>query len=536
MADGVVTWEPDDAFWAPGKADGAAELAGADRMIRRLKGGPAPHPLPDSLLPVAPFDPGLLPETVRPLVMDACERMQCPADFIAVSVMTTMGALIGRKVVIHPKVHDDWAVIANQWALLIGRPGVLKSPAMNEGMAPLQGLAAAASKAFEQKKAQFEVEAATAKLRRDEQRKQAAKILRKDPKADVAMLLEADDIREPTLQRYICNDTNVASLGVLLQQNPNGLLVFRDEIVSLLASLDREEFASDRGFYLTGWNGNTPYTFDRIGRGLDLTIDGVCLSMLGSTQPGRISGYLSNAIRGGRGDDGLIQRFGLMVWPDIPADWTDVDRWPDRAAKTAARELFGRLNILDWHAIGAQRDRGPDGDEDGLPYLKYSIEAYDLFRSWRHGLERRLACGDLHVALESHLAKYRKLVPGLSLICHLADAPGGPVGVAAVRRAIAWAAYLESHAKRAYGSVTAAAAGVAKEIVKKIQSGDLKAEFASKDVWRPQWSKLRDREVVNAGLAMLVDYDWLSQRTVQTGGRPATVYQVNPNVGRESKI
>jgi putative DNA primase/helicase len=40
-------------------------------------------------------------------------------------------------------------------------------------------------------------------------------------------------------------------------------------------------------------------------------------------------------------------------------------------------------------------------------------------------LEKRLR-GDLHPALESHLAKYRKLVPALALICHLVD--GGTAG------------------------------------------------------------------------------------------------------------
>lgn len=77
----------------------------------------------------------------------------------------------------------------------------------------------------------YEVEALSAKLRRDENLKQAAKILRKDRGADVSSLLEEEQSTPPTLARYIANDTNVASLGVLLQQNPNGLLVFRDEIV-----------------------------------------------------------------------------------------------------------------------------------------------------------------------------------------------------------------------------------------------------------------------------------------------------------------
>jgi putative DNA primase/helicase len=102
------------------------------------------------------------------------------------------------------------------------------------------------------------------------------------------------------------------------------------------------------------------------------------------------------------------------------------------------------------------------------------------------------------------------------------------VGVTAVRRAIAWATYLETHARRAYSSVTAASGDTAKAILAKIRSGDLKTEFSSRDVWRPGWSRLTDRDAVNAGLAMLVDYDWLGLQKIETAGRPATVYTVNP--------
>jgi putative DNA primase/helicase len=250
--------------------------------------------------------------------------------------------------------------------------------------------------------------------------------------------------------------------------------------------------------------------------------------MLGSTQPGRISQYLSRAIKGGRGDDGLIQRFGLMVWPDVSSEWKQVDRWPDNVAKDSAMKLFERLDTLDWRAISGKRDRRSDGDEDGLPYLRFGIEAYDLFTDWRTTLERRLRSYELHLALEAHLAKYRKLVPGVALISHLADGGTGPVSITATRRAIAWAAYLETHAKRAYGSVTAAAADTAKAILARIRSGHLEPEFRSHDVWRPQWSRLTDRETVNAGLAVLVEYDWLMQRRVETNGRPLTVYSLNP--------
>jgi putative DNA primase/helicase len=496
---------------------------------------PDPCPLPASLLPVDTFSLDLMPEKVRPWVADVTERMQCPPDFVAVTLLAGLGSLIGRKVVIRPQTQNDWQVASNMWALLIGRPGVLKSPAMEEALRPVKRLSAKAEEIFKEARLEHEVLASVAKLRAQENMKKAAKVLNKEPTADISYLLSSEEeAPEPTLRRYIANDTNVASLGVLLQQNPNGLLVFRDELVSLLDNLDQEENASERGFYLTGWAGDSSYTFDRIGRGLHLHIEGVCVSMLGSTQPGRISQYLLRAVRGGRGDDGLIQRFGLLIWPDVSPAWTNVDRWPDKDARADAFTVFEHLERLDWHSIAAKRDRGADGDEEGLPYLRFGLDAYDRFVDWRTELEKRLR-SDLHPALESHLSKYRKLVPGLALICHLVDGQTGSVGLAALERALAWAKYLESHARRAYGSVTAFSSATAAAIVAKIRSGDLKSEFRSHEVWRPGWSKLSDREAVNAALNMLLDYDWLRVRVVQTGGRPAYIYMVNPKVLNDLK-
>lgn len=492
---------------------------------------PDPCPLPESLLAVDPFTLDLIPEKLRPWVADITERMQCPPDYVAVSMMAALGSLIGRKVVLRPQAQNDWQECANMWALPIGRPGLLKSPAMEEALRPLKRLSAKAEEVFKKARLEYDVVANVAKLRVQENIKRATKILKQESTADIGYLLSAvEEAPEPTLKRYIANDTNVASLGVLLQQNPNGLLVFRDELVSLLDSLDQEENASERGFYLTAWSGNSSYTFDRIARGLHLRIDGACLSMLGSTQPSRISQYLSRAVRGGRGDDGLIQRFGLLVWPDVSLVWTNVDRWPNKDAQATAYKIFEYLDELDWHAVAAKRDRGIDGDEEGLPYLRFGLDAHDRFVDWRTDLEKRLRSGELHPALELHLAKYRKLVPSLALTCHLADAGTGFVGLAALERAVRWAKYLETHARRAYGSAMAVSATTAMAIVAKIRSGDLKSQFRSHEVWRPGWSKLTDSDTVRAALEMLVDYDWLQVRKVETAGRPKFIYMVNPKI------
>lgn len=491
---------------------------------------PEVHQLPEGMPSVADFEFELLPGSLMPFAADIVERMQCPPEFVGIPIMTILGAVIGRKIGIRPQEMTDWMVIPNQWACLVGRPGVLKSPAMEAAMAPLKRLAAAAMDKYQSEASAYEVAKVRDKLRIEAAEKAARNALKKDPKADVNDLLMIEKEEEPILRRYIANDATAAALGELHRQNPNGLLVFRDELVSLLQSLDREDNAEARGFYLTGWNGDSPYTFDRITRGMNLHISAVCLSVLGSTQPARIERYVNAAVTG-KGDDGLLQRFGMLVWPDISGPWKDIDRLPDNQAKRNAFAVFERLADFDPISIGAHFGTGIDGLPEGTPYLRFDADGLGLFRDWRQDLEARLRSGELHPAFESHLSKYRKLVPSLALILHLADNRSGSVGHHAVLQALAWSEYLETHAKRLYASVTAVEISTAKTILKKIKSKSLPTVFSKRDVYRPQWSGLTDREQIKKGLQLLVDYGWLRESLIPTEGRSSEKYELNPKAG-----
>ena len=99
-----------------------------------------PVPLPEGLPPTAPLDPTMLPEPLRGWIVDVSERMQIPPDFAAAGAVVVAGTLIGRKVGIHPKRQDDWLVVPNLWGAVVGRPSLMKSPALAEIMKPLTRL------------------------------------------------------------------------------------------------------------------------------------------------------------------------------------------------------------------------------------------------------------------------------------------------------------------------------------------------------------------------------------------------------------
>ena len=117
-------------------------------------------------------------------------------------------------------------------------------------------------------------------------------------------------------------------------------------------------------------------------------MDAVCISLIGNTQPARISEYVRRAGSGGAGGDGLIQRFGLMVWPDGSPDWRNVDEYPDSVARQRAWSVFERASKLDMVAalaLGASK-----GPYDHVPFFRFDEEAHGIFLDWRTDLERRL--------------------------------------------------------------------------------------------------------------------------------------------------
>ena len=488
----------------------------------------APLALPPELLPVMPFPMAALPDAFGPWVRDVAERMHCPPDFVAVPLLVAAASLVARHVGIRPQRHTDWLERGNLWAMIVGRPGIMKSPAMMQALAPLDRLEMRAAEAFNSRAAQHQAEVMAGKLRTEATVKAARAQLRKDSGADVAAMLAIDDqADEPIRQRYIVNDLTYEKLGEILAANPNGVLSVRDELRGLLLSLAREESAAARAFLLQAWSGGR-YSFDRIVRGT-VTIEDARLSIIGGIQPGPLCDLVRQARCCGA-DDGMIERF-LIAWPDAPGVWREVDRWPDSEAKRRVSETFERLDALTPDALNAERQVDIDGDSQGLPFLRFDDEAREAFREWRTEFERTIRDAEGE-GLEGALSKFRHHVPALALTIHVIDGGTGPVGLAATLRALALAEYFESHARRLHSSGQRTTVRAARSIIDKAKAGSLPGLFTARDVYRNQWSGLSDRTAVADALDLLVAHGWLTEDAIETGGRPTATYGLTEGARR----
>jgi hypothetical protein len=475
-----------------------------------------PQMLPPALRPVPAFDPSHLPNAIKDAVVDLADRLQCPPDYLAVAMLSAAGAVIGNKVGIFPYANDEsWEVYPALWGGIVGDPGSKKTPSLQSAHKPLQHLESQAS----QKYAQDMQAHKQALIQHDK----AVAAWSKNKGSGFKPVPPV----EPKRERYVVHDSTYQALGVILADNPRGVLALADELSGLLQSLDTAGQEAARGFYLTGWSGTGGYSFDRVGRG-SISLDRYCLSVFGGFQPDRVKAYVQFSQRGSTKNDGLLQRFQLLVWPDPVKNFNLVDRAPHQAAISRYHKaVIGLPKLAEQSLQGARRL------PNGAQLLHFTPTAQQAFNGWYVQNEKMLANGGLDPARQSHFAKYRSLVPALALLFHLLDGHKGAVCEDCLSRALFFAKYLKKHADRIYASVSGHDHAAVRMLADRLLGGQLKDGFTCRTLTLKGWAGLATKEQAQAAIDALVEYGWLVETEIRSGGRPTVKYALNASASAD---
>lgn len=478
---------------------------------------PEPDPVEEQLPPVPEFDLRLLPEALRPIVEDSADRMQVPIDFTAVTAVMCLAGAVNRRALIQPKRADHgWTVVPNLWGGIVASPGQKKSPAIAAITAPLRAIECCWRQEQQEAQADFQLKEEEAELAISVWRdgfKRAAKGKGERPERPTF------DLQPPTARRLLTSDGTFEALHELLANNPAGIFVLRDELTGWLASLDRQGREEQRAFYLEAWNGDSGFTLDRIGRG-SVHVEHCCVSLFGGIQPSRLRSYLAEALADGPSNDGLIQRFQLLVWPDQQASWSYRDRAPSATARERAESVFRRLTGMD----GARPRR-----------FRFDDSAQELFVIWLTALETDLVSDSISTVMQAHLAKYRSLMPSLALLFALADGCEEEVPLRHAQQAASWCEYLKPHARRVYSAKLAPERGAAVLLAKRLREGWKEEEcgFSLRDAYTNDWASLSTPDEARAALGVLEDAGWVRKkdRPNEPGrGRPTELWSINPRI------
>ena len=467
-------------------------------------------PLPE--LPfVMEFHKGLVPNILGNYIFETARSIQCSPDYVAVTLLTTLSGIIGNKVLIQPKQQDTrYRVSPNLNGLIIGTPSTLKTPSTNSIMGIIAKMDKRLRENYQAELAVWLEQCQEVDLKNEQERKTFKEKFAKDSQAKLVIHPSPE---KPIEKRYLVNDTSIEVLQVILSANQQGVIVYRDEIHSLFLEMQKKGMESARGFYLSAFNGLQSYRIDRMSRE-SVLIEKVCLSLFGTIQPSMLQSYLLEAIMGGKGDDGFMQRFSLMVYPDSPKKFEYIDSQENALLQLKIEELFQQF-----------------ADLDSGQTWKFSSQAQVIFSEWLIQHMNELRSGELHKALEAHLGKYDKLVCSLSLMFSLVNGESETISESAIVQAIKFLTYIRSHAERVYSLGTAKQTPLAKLLLKKLPQFK-ERKFTKRELERKCWSGLTDKESIEVAIDGLLEHGYIRLDTSHhTSGRPPSPsYSINPCV------
>ncbi|MFN7022271.1 MAG: DUF3987 domain-containing protein, partial [Phycisphaerales bacterium] len=336
-----------------------------------------------------PFPTGVLPEPIRGFVTEAAEAIGCDASYVALPLLSGLASAIGNTHRIALK--RGWTEPAIVWTAIVGDSGTAKSPALELGLRPIRKRQHGAMK--EHAEAMKQHADALAMHERDAAHWKRSKSDTPPPAKPEA----------PIADRCWTDDATTEALAVLLQQNPRGLLMVRDELAGWF-NFDRYaggKGGGDAAKWLEMFGGRPTLVDRKLGG--TLYVPRAAVSIAGGIQPETLRRALGQEHR----DNGLAARLLLTCPPRRAKRWTEADVNADTEAAVAT--VFDRLFGLT-----------PEIDDDGDERPRLVTLADDGKRAWvrfynEHAGEQVNLSGDEAAAwskLEGYAAR-------LALVVHL---------------------------------------------------------------------------------------------------------------------
>ena len=224
------------------------------------------------------FPVQVFPEWIREFIDEHKQVKKFPVEYTSAGVMAALSLACGNKRYIDKPYMSKAAI----WIALVGKPGVNKTHPLNAALAPFKEIDEKLFNEYELLKRAYD----------------------KAP--------ERSKPDEPKLNQLTVNDTTMEALSRVLQNNPDGVLLHKDELAGWIKEMDRYR---QGGGDMENWNSIFSLQQIRVNRasGNNLFVPDPYVSIVGTIQP-RVLRNLSPD--GAMIDNGFLDRM-LFVWPEL---------------------------------------------------------------------------------------------------------------------------------------------------------------------------------------------------------------------------
>ena len=235
------------------------------------------------------FPIDIFPANIQTYMLECHRTLNASIDYMGCSMLWMLSIMIGNSIKI--QVKTGWIESANLWMAIVGRPGVGKTPNINNIIFPLQKANNSEIKTY---------------IKRVDAYRAYMDLEKKEREAE-------EKLYKPIKTQFIASDITLEALVELHEENKNAVGVFKDELAGWLKDMNKYRAGSDLEFWLSSWS-NKGVALNRK-TSKSSFVESPIIPILGGIQPGVLNQFYTEENK----DNGFIDRI-LTCYPDVEVE------------------------------------------------------------------------------------------------------------------------------------------------------------------------------------------------------------------------
>ena len=335
------------------------------------------------------------------------------------------------------------------------------------------------------------------------------------------------------------SDITTESLGIILNDNPRGVVMIRNELSGLVAGLNQYKGGKghDRQVYLSLWDGDS-FVIDRKS---DHSRDGAPLYVLdpftaivGNLQPDVLVQLRGESVRGVLPpNDGFLDRFLFSYPTDLPVVG---ERW-----RVVSDELRNEWQTVVERLLGLQM---VEGDTPRPFFVRLTDCARPVWEAFTHAHAAEMNHAEFHEHLRGPWSKLRGYCGRLALILHYLrwacnEVHDERVDGESMGRAVRLIDYFKSHCRKVHAVMDSdPRVYLARKVLRWIVAEGIE-RFSRRDAHQAFRSLFKTVDQIDPILTLLEKHGLIREAITERAGpgrKPSPTFEVNPHIDRSGDV
>ncbi|MCS2613104.1 YfjI family protein [Bacteroides fragilis] len=359
----------------------------------------------------------VFPVKIQNMILALARQENYSIEYMMASLLVAVSTAIGNAINI--RIRGGWVSNSALYMILVGRPGMGKTPPLDFVFRPIRKHDAKAIKQFKLEMEQYNnlVES------------------NKGKKENITPLPD-----KPVLRRTIISDFTPEALMRALDDNQRGIVVYVDEIMGMFNAVNQYSRGQLIEQLLTAFSGK-PLDISRCSMPVPIHIEYPFINIVGTMQTTR----MHELVEKGYKENGLLDRI-IFVYPSSQ----EISDWQlDEDSSLATFEKYSTM----WETIINKVISLPfaenENDRNAQNILNFSSEAKAYFTNWRNNTIRAVNQIQDDGLVDSRVIKAPMIMARLALILQILRWACGEthkdfVDIDSTKSAIALSEYFEN--------------------------------------------------------------------------------------------